>query len=86
MLVLSRKLGEELVIGDNIRLRVVAIRGKRVRLGLTAPAEMPIRREEFGSLPDSSRELESPPTARTSECVCGVGPAERLRWTRPRRS
>jgi carbon storage regulator len=46
MLVLSRKPGEEVVIGDHIRLTVLAIRGKLVRLGLTAPPDVPIRREE----------------------------------------
>ena len=40
-------LGEEVVIGDNIRLTVVAIRGNQVRLGLTAPLHVPIRREEL---------------------------------------
>jgi carbon storage regulator len=46
MLVLSRKLGEEVVIGDNIRITVVAIHGNRVRLGITAPVSIPVRREE----------------------------------------
>ena len=46
MLVLSRKPGEEVVIGDNIRLTVVAIRGNQVRLGFTAPPEVSIKREE----------------------------------------
>jgi carbon storage regulator len=57
MLVLSRKFGEEVVIGDNIRVRVVGIRGKQVRLGITAPADVNIYRAElcrpgddFGSL------------------------------------
>lgn len=39
MLVLSRKLGEEIVVGENIRLTVVSIRGNQVRLGFTAPTE-----------------------------------------------
>ena len=47
MLVLSRKLGQEVVIGDNIRLTVVAIQGNRVRLGFTAPAGVAVRREEL---------------------------------------
>jgi len=47
MLVLSRKIGEEIVIGDNIRLAVLAIRGNQVRLGFAAPASVPIRREEL---------------------------------------
>jgi carbon storage regulator len=47
MLVLSRKQGEEIVIGDNIRLTVVAIHGNRVRLGFAAPPAVSIQREEL---------------------------------------
>jgi carbon storage regulator len=47
MLVLSRKLGEEVIIGDNIRLTVLEIRGNHVRLGFTAPVEVLIRRDEL---------------------------------------
>ncbi len=46
MLVLSRKEGEEVVIADNIRLTVVAIRGNQVRLGITAPPDVSIQRAE----------------------------------------
>ena len=44
MLVLTRKLGEVIVIGDNIRVTVLAIGGNKVRLGLVAPTDIPIRR------------------------------------------
>ena len=47
MLVLSRKQGEEIVIGDNICITVVEVSGGRVRLGLTAPADVPILRKEL---------------------------------------
>jgi carbon storage regulator len=47
MLVFSRKPGEEVVIGDNIRLTVVAIGGNRVRLGFTAPPSVLIQRAEL---------------------------------------
>ena len=47
MLVLSRKAGEDVVIGDNIRLTVLAIRGGQVRLGFTAPPDVPIWRDEL---------------------------------------
>ena len=46
MLVLSRKLGESIVIGEHIRVTVLAIRGNKVRLGFTAPDEVTINREE----------------------------------------
>jgi carbon storage regulator len=47
MLVLSRKVGEGVWIGDGIVVHVVAVRGGRVRLGITAPADAPIHREEL---------------------------------------
>ena len=47
MLVLSRKQGEVVVIGDDIRLTVVAIGGNRVRLGITAPPAVLIQRAEL---------------------------------------
>lgn len=46
MLVLSRKKGEVIRIGENIELLVVEVRGDKVRLGFTAPAEIPIHRQE----------------------------------------
>jgi len=47
MLVLSRKEGERICIGENIVVTVVAIRGDRVRLGFEGPREVPIHREEI---------------------------------------
>ena len=47
MLVLSRRLGEEIVIGGNIRVKVVLVKGDRVRLGISAPASVPVDRSEI---------------------------------------
>ncbi len=47
MLVLSRKVGEKLVIGDNIVVEVVRIRGNRITLGLVAPQDVKIVRDEL---------------------------------------
>jgi carbon storage regulator len=47
MLVLSRKVNEEIVIGNNIRMTLVSIRGNQVRLGFEAPQSVPIFREEL---------------------------------------
>ena len=47
MLVLSRKLGEKVFIGSDISLVVVEVKGNRVRIGIEAPAEVPIVREEL---------------------------------------
>jgi carbon storage regulator len=46
MLVLSRKKGEQVVIGPNIVLTVLDVRGETVKLGFVAPGEIPIHREE----------------------------------------
>ena len=46
MLVLSRKRGEQIVIGDNITVTVVEVRKGRVKLGFSGPDNLPIHREE----------------------------------------
>ena len=73
MLVLTRKLGESIAIDDHIKIVVVQIKGKQVRLGIKAPKETKIHREEvyqaiqdqnteasqsdFGSLSDLAADL-----------------------------
>jgi carbon storage regulator len=47
MLVLTRKLGEEIVIGNDIVVKVVAVQGDRVRLGVAAPRSVPVDRMEI---------------------------------------
>jgi carbon storage regulator len=47
MLVLTRKVGERIIIADSIVLEVVEIQGNRVRLGLQAPPNVSILREEL---------------------------------------
>jgi carbon storage regulator len=58
MLVLTRRIGEEIVIGSGIRVTVLGVQGNRVRLGITAPpsvavdrAEVRQRRAEFTDAP-----------------------------------
>jgi carbon storage regulator len=46
MLVLSRRKGERIVIGSDIEVVVMEARGDRVRIGIEAPAEVPIHRKE----------------------------------------
>ena len=63
MLVLSRKEGQEIVIGDCIRLTVLAIHGNRVHLGFAAPQEVSIRREELAPKAEDFGALAVPPSA-----------------------
>lgn len=47
MLVLSRKRDERIVIGGNIVITVIEVRGDKVRLGIQAPADIPVHRQEI---------------------------------------
>jgi carbon storage regulator len=47
MLVLTRRVGEEIIIAGNIRITVTAIKGDKVRIGITAPPEVRVDREEI---------------------------------------
>ena len=66
MLVLSRKKDEKIVIGDQITLMVIDIRGDKVRLGIEAPKDVAVHRQEvyeaiqkeMGELEDNPNELE----------------------------
>ena len=47
MLILTRKLGESLMIGDEVTVTVLGVQGNQVRLGVQAPREIPVHREEI---------------------------------------
>ena len=58
MLVLTRRIGEEIIIGNDIRVKIVAIKGDRIRIGIDAPEEVSVdraeifaRRQEFIEIP-----------------------------------
>ncbi len=46
MLVLSRQKDESIMVGDNVEITIVDVRGDKVRLGITAPREIPVHRKE----------------------------------------
>lgn len=59
MLVLSRKKNESIVINDDITIVVVEIRGDKVRLGIEAPKEVPVHRNEVYEAIQKSQASES---------------------------
>ena len=62
MLVLTRKLGESIAIDDHIKITVVQIKGKQVRLGIQAPKETKIHREEvYSAIQDQNKVAGSAP-------------------------
>lgn len=65
MLVLSRRVGDSVVIGDDVTVTVLEVRGDVVRLGVDAPRDVAVRRQELlTELADSNRAAASPsPTA-----------------------
>lgn len=47
MLILTRRVGESLMIGDDVNVTVLGIRGNQVRIGVNAPKEVAVHREEI---------------------------------------
>ena len=69
MLILSRKLGEQIVIAENIVITVVEIRGDQVRLGIEAPREVPVHRKEIYEL--IQREKSQQPDGASTDTATG---------------
>ncbi len=61
MLVLSRQRDESIMIGDNVEIIIVDVRGDKVRLGITAPKSIPVhRREIYDAIQREKKEKEEP--------------------------
>ena len=64
MLVLTRKHGEAITIGEGITVTVLAVQGERVKIGIAAPAEIPVHRQEV-----HQRVGHCPPALAHAECA-----------------
>lgn len=71
MLVLSRQKDESIMIGDNIVITIVDVRGDKVRLGIEAPIEIPVHRQEVYE----AIQRENARNATTTPAPPVVGPA-----------
>jgi carbon storage regulator len=57
LLILTRKLGEAIAIGDDVKVHIIEIKGRQVRLGIEAPEDTSVHREEvFQRIQEQNRE------------------------------
>ena len=47
MLILTRRIGESLIIGDNVKVEVLGVHGNQVKIGVNAPKDISVHREEI---------------------------------------
>lgn len=69
MLVLTRKVGEELIIDGGIRVTIVRVRGNRVRLGIQAPLNVSIRRQDSTGAAEEPNAKSPPRLCSSTGCL-----------------
>ena len=72
MLILTRKSGEGIRIGDNISLKIIEIRGNQVRIGIDAPRDLSVHREEIYVLIQEQNKAAAQSSPQNPDVLMGV--------------
>lgn len=67
MLILTRRVGETLMIGDDVTITVLGIKGHQVRLGINAPKEVSVHREEIYQRIQEEKQKQDEPAHETND-------------------
>jgi len=67
MLILTRRVGESLMIGDNVTVTVLGVKGNQVRIGVDAPKEVAVHREEIYEKIRAETSEDTPPASGEQE-------------------
>jgi len=65
MLILTRRIGETLKIGDDIQVTILGVKGNQVRVGIAAPKSVPVHRQEIYDRVQQAAEASTPVTRRS---------------------
>lgn len=74
MLILTRRLGETLMIGDDVQITVLGVKGNQVRMGITAPESVQVHREEIYLKIQTEKAAGKPPKKRKKEADGNIMP------------